>query len=416
LKQSIFQLPRLTPNARQTFAAFRHPNYRLWAVGMFISSMGGWMQSTAQGYLIYELTQSTAYLGYISFAAGVPVWLLTLYGGVISDRVPRRTLLIITQAAMMITALAVGVLIFTDLIQPWHVLVASFCLGIINAFDAPTRQVFVVELVGKEDLTNAIALNSAIFHTATVMGPAVGGIIYALAGPGWCFTLNGLSFVAIIASLFMITVITQPHAARSGSTVGMLKESLSYSRHNEPIRTLLIDLAVIMLFGFSFITLIPAWAVDVLGGDVTTNGLLLSARGAGALSGGLMIAFLGSRKMRGRLLAIASFTLPVLLLVFSLVRWLPASIAVMAGIGWSLIVCVNLTNALIQTTVPDEMRGRVMGLYVLILFGANPIGSLLVGSSAANFSAPVALLINAVLLAMFVTFTWFRKPFMRKLE
>jgi predicted MFS family arabinose efflux permease len=407
---------RLPPGTAETFAAFRHPNYRYWAIGQFISSMGGWMQSTAQGYLIFQLTQSAAYLGYISFSAGVPVWFLTLYGGVIADRLPRRLMLFITQTAMMLTSLVLALLIFANLIQPWHVLAASFCLGIINAFDGPVRQVFVIELVGKEDLTNAIALNASIFHTATVMGPTVGGIIYALAGPAWCFTINALSFVAILIALLLIKLEPRERAPRKGTALGQLREGLNYTLHTEPIRTLLIDLTLTIMLGFSVVTLIPAWASEVLGGDVQTNGLLLSGRGVGALLGALMIAFLGSRRMRGRLLAWASFTLPLAMLVFALLRWIPMAVVFIGIIGWSLIVMANVTNALVQTAVPDEMRGRVMSLYMLVLNGGSPIGSLVAGSAAASLGAPAVILINALLLGAFAVYTWLRKPFIRKLS
>jgi predicted MFS family arabinose efflux permease len=405
----------MPPGAAETFAAFRHPNYRYWAAGQFISSMGGWMQSTAQGYLIYQLTQSAAYLGYISFAAGVPVWFLTLYGGVIADRMPRRLLLFITQTAMMLTALVLALLIFTQHIQAWHVLVASFCLGVITAFDGPTRQVFVVELVGKDDLTNAIALNASIFHTATVLGPVVGGVVYALAGPAWCFTINGLSYLAILAALRFIKIAPRPRVPNKGSAISQLRDGLKYVVRTEPIRTLLIDLGLTIMLGFSVVTLIPVWAVDVLGGDVKTNGLLLSGRGGGALLGALMIAFLGSRRMRGKLLATASFSLPLMLLTFVVIRWIPGAVIAMAGIGWSLIVMANVTNALVQTSIPDEMRGRVMSLYMLILNGGNPIGALVTSSAAAQFGAPAAVLVNTLLLGAFAVYTWLHKPFIRKL-
>ena len=406
----------MPPGAAETFAAFRHPNYRYWAIGQFISSMGGWMQSAAQGYLIYQLTQSAAYLGYISFAAGVPVWFLTLYGGVVADRMPRRLLLFITQTGMMLTSFVLALLIFTHQIQPWHVLAASFFLGIINAFDGPTRQIFIIELVGKEDLTNAIALNASIFHTATVLGPTIGGIVYALAGPAWCFTFNALSFVAILIALLLIKLEPRQRVLRKGSALGQLREGLNYAVHTEPIRTLLIDLALTITLGFSVVTLIPAWASVVLGGNVQTNGLLLSGRGAGALLGALMIAFLGSRRMRGKLLATASFTLPIALLVFALLRWTPLAVFFIGCIGWSLIVMANVTNALVQTSVPDEMRGRVMSIYMLILNGGNPIGSLFAGSAAASFGAPAVVLVCAALLGAFAIYTWLRKPFIRTLS
>lgn len=403
-------------SATGTFAAFRHTNFRIWSAGNFISAMGMWIQSTAQGYLIYELTQSSAYLGYISFASGIPILFLTLFGGVIADRVPRRTLLMITQSLFMTSALTLATLIFTGLIQPWHVLIASFFLGIVNAFDAPTRQVFVVELVGNEDLTNAIALNATIFNTATVLGPSIGGIVYAVAGPAWCFTFNGLSYLAILAVLSLLRLEPREKVARKGSAIAELSEGLRFARTQEPVRTLLLNLGFVILFGFSLMTLIPAWAVNVLGGDVKTNGLLLSARGVGALIGALMIASLGSRKIRGKLITLASITLPLTMLIFSISSWIPVSVLAMAGIGWSLIMSTNVSNALVQTSVPEAIRGRVMGIFTLILFGGNPIGSLVVGNSASFFTERIAVMANTVVLVLFAVFLWLRRPFIRKLE
>ena len=189
---------------QRTFAPLNHPNYRLWFIGQLVSLVGTWMQSTAQGYLIYDLTHSAAYLGYVGFASGVPTVLLTLYGGVVADRVPRRTLLIITQIYMMLLAVALATLVFTNLIQPWHILVLAFLLGIGNSFDAPARQSFVVELVGHDDLANAIALNSSMFTTANAVGPAVAGLTYAVVGPAWCFTINAISFLAVILALSLM--------------------------------------------------------------------------------------------------------------------------------------------------------------------------------------------------------------------
>jgi MFS family permease len=188
----------------RTFAALKHSNYRLWFQGQLVSLFGTWMQTTAQGFLVFELTHSPEYLGYVGFAAGIPTWLFTLYGGVIADRVPRRTLLTVTQTSMMVLAFILAGLVFSHLVQPWHILALAFLLGVANSFDAPARQAFVGEMVAREDLTNAIALNATMFHMATAVGPAVAGFTYALFGPGWCFTLNGLSFIAVIAALRIV--------------------------------------------------------------------------------------------------------------------------------------------------------------------------------------------------------------------
>src|SRR5271157_4058592 len=185
---------------RRTFMALKYPNYRLWFRGQMVSLFGTWMQTTAQGFLVYELTHSPRYLGYVGFAAGAPTWLLTLYGGVVADRIPRRMLLIITQSCMMVLAFILAALWFLHVVQPWHIMVLAFLLGVANSFDAPARQAFVSELVPREDLTNAIALNATMFNTATAVGPAVAGATYALFGAGWCFTINGLSFIAVLTA------------------------------------------------------------------------------------------------------------------------------------------------------------------------------------------------------------------------
>jgi len=208
-------------------------------------------------------------------------------------------------------------LTFSGLVQPWYIVVLAFCLGIANAFDAPTRQSFVLEMVEREDLTNAIALNSTMFNTATAVGPAVAGLTYALVGPAWCFTLNGLSFIAVIIALLLMKLKPMSTAARNTSVVSDLKNGLRYVASHEIIRMLIGYLGIVSLFGFSIVTLIPAWAVEILGGDATTNGLLLSARGVGALAGALMIASLGRFRFKGRVLTLGSFVLPSVLLIFA---------------------------------------------------------------------------------------------------
>jgi MFS family permease len=408
--------PKLRFSLRQTFAALKHRNYRLWFAGQLVSLVGTWMQTTAQGYLVYQLTKSPAYLGYVGFAGGLPVWLFTLYGGVIADRMARRTLLLITQTAMMILAFILAALMFSGLVQPWYIVVLAFCLGIANAFDAPARQSFVLEMVEREDLTNAIALNSTMFNMATAVGPAVAGLTYALVGPAWCFTLNGLSFIAVIIALLLMKLKPMSTAARNTSVVSDLKNGLRYVASHETIRMLIGYLGIVSLFGFSIVTLIPAWAVEILGGDATTNGLLLSARGVGALAGALMIASLGRFRFKGKVLTFGSFVLPGVLLLFAAVRWLPLSLAALVGVGWGFMMNVNIINALVQTQVSDDLRGRVMGIYTLTFLGFMPIGSLLIGILAAHTSEPTAAVLSALVLLGFATLVWVCMPRLRALE
>jgi len=399
---------------RQTFAALRHPNYRLWFWGQLVSLFGTWMQTTAQGFLVYDLTRSPVYLGYIGFASGLPTWFLTLHGGVIADRVPRRTLILVTQSAMMVLAFLLALLAFLHLVQPWHILVLAFGVGVANAFDAPARQAFVIELVDREDLANAIALNSAMFQSATVVGPAASGVTYALFGPAWCFTINGITFVAVIVALSLMKLKPQSTTLQRASAFAELKEGLQYVLHHRMVRTLLLIVAVTSCFGISLTTLIPAWTVTILGGHAATNGILLSSRGVGALVGALVIAALARTEFKGRLLTWGTLALPVFLLVFAVVRWLPLSLVALFGIGVASIFILNLANALVQTLSPDALRGRVMGVYSLIFFGFLPIGALWIGTVAEFLDEPAGVILNALIILIAAGLVWKFVPALRR--
>lgn len=399
----------------RTFAALRHRNYRIWFFGQIFSLIGTWMQFAAQDYLVYELTKSPAYLGYVSFINGVPAWLFMLYGGLIADRIPRRTLLIITQTAMMSLAFVLAALVFTGLVAPWHILLMAFFLGIANAFDAPARQSFIVELVEREDLTNAISLNAAMFNSANIVGPAVGGLIYAWVGPAWCFTINGVSFIAVILALVLIQL---PHFTPSvhQNALAELKEGFQFILGSPLVRFMILSIGLVSMFAFSLLTLIPAWAVNVLGGDVRTNGILVAARGSGALVGALMLASLAGYNIRGRLWITGSYVIPVGMLIFSLTRSLPLSLLLLSITGWSMIMMANSTNALVQSHIPDHLRGRVMGIYTLTFMGLAPIGSLIIGWIADWLGEPIALQIFALILLIFAIWVTLRHPEIKKLR
>jgi MFS family permease len=401
---------------RHTFSSLRHRNYRLWFWGQMVSLFGTWMQITAQGFLIYELTHSSAYLGLVGFAAGLPSWFFMPYGGVVADRISRRTLLLITQTSMMIPAFLLAALTFLGIVRPWQIILLAFLLGVANAFDAPARHAFVPEMVGRDDLTNAIALNSTIFNSATAVGPAVAGITYALAGPAWCFMVNGLSFGAVIAALSLMRLERLARAAPLTSSFYDLKEGVRYVLGHKTIRNLIGLVIVTSLFGVSFIVLLPAWAVKILHGDATTNGYMYSARGAGALIGALVIASLGRFDFRGRLLTLGSLVFPGLILAFAWIRWLPLTLVVLIGNGAAAILIFNLANALIQMLVRDELRGRVMGLYSLTFFGFLPIGALWIGVIAQHFGETVAVLVNGGILLVICSLMAFFVPELRRLE
>lgn len=412
----VAMAPEKNFNLRKTFTALKYRNYKLWFWGQMTSMLGTWMQITATGFLIYEITQSPVYLGYVGFAYGVPSWLFMMYGGVIADRVAKNKILLITQSSMMILSAILAALTFTGHIEPWQIITLSFLLGSANAFDAPARVSFVNELVPREDLTNAIALNSTLFNVGTAAGPAVAGIAYALAGPAWCFSINAVSFICVIAAIRMMKLKPANIRKTEKSVLEDVKEGLRYVKSNSIIRTLIIMVASISIFGLSFATLIPAWAVKVLGGDSATNGFLQSARGIGALVSALSIASLGRFKYKGKLLTIGSIAFPVFTIIFSFIKWVPLSLIVIMAAGSALILAMNLANTLVQTLVPDNLRGRVMGLYTFTFFGFLPIGALLMGTMAEHLGEQEAVLLAGIITLAVSMMIYFFAPAIRKLE
>ena len=399
---------------QETFAALKHYNYRLWFVGQIVSLVGTWMQSTAQGYLIYQITGSLTYLGLVGFVGGAPSLLFTLFGGVIADRLPRRTLLIITQTAMLVLAFILAALTFTKLVLPWHIIVLAFLLGVANAFDAPARTSFVLELVSRENMTNAIALNSTMFNIGTVVGPSVAGLTYAAIGPAWCFTLNGLSFIAVIVALLLMRIKLEVQPTRRATALAELGEGIRYVLKNRMILSLIGSVGIVSIFGIGMMNLLPAWAKDVLHGDVRTNGWLVSARGFGSLISALMLAYWGSRKMRGRLWTVGAFIMPVMLFAFAWIRWLPLSLVTLLGVGWGFMMVTNNSQAIVQSLVSDNLRGRVMGVYTLVFFGSMPLGSLLAGTVAERIGEPLTVMISAALLMILAIAAWMFLPSIRR--
>ena len=398
---------------QETFSALKYYNYRLWFAGQVVSLVGTWMQSTAQGYLIYQLTKSLFYLGLVGFVGGAPSLLFTLFGGVIADRLPRRKMLVITQTSMMILAFILAVLTFTHTVQPWHVLALAFLLGTANAFDAPARTSFVLELVNRESMTNAIALNATMFNIATVVGPSVAGLTYAAIGPAWCFTLNGLSFIAVIAALLLMRIKVEPGPARRPAALVELGEGIRYVLKNRIVLSLIVSVGVVSIFGIGMLNLLPAWATDILHGNVTTNGWLVSARGLGSMISALMLAYWGTRQLRGRLWTIGAFVMPVMLFAFAWIRWLPLSLLALLVVGWGFIMISNNSQAVVQSLVPDALRGRVMGVYTLVFFGSMPLGALLAGSVAARMGEPFTIMAGAALMMIMAVSAWIFLPEIR---
>ncbi|OGV22823.1 MAG: MFS transporter [Ignavibacteria bacterium RIFOXYA2_FULL_37_17] len=412
-KYSSLEKPKLSWQA--TFAALKHRNYRLWFFGQIISLFGSWMQMTAQGFFIFELTHSPAFLGYVGFANGIPTWLFMVYGGVMADRFSRRNIMMVTQTVMMLLAFILAALTFTNIVEPWHILLLTFGLGIANAFDAPARQAFVNELVPREDLLNAIALNSMMFHSAAAIGPAVAGIIYAVFGPAWCFTINGITFLAVIYNLYIMKFQPAPKRIVNKSAFKELLDGLQYLKTQKMILLIMLVVSFSTFFGLSLATLFPAWAVNILHGDAATNGFLQTARGIGAVICSLLIASLSRYIVRGKILTTGLISLPILMILFSLNSSFIISSLILIGVGAAIIAINNLSNGLTQTLVSEEFRGRVMGVYSFSFFGFMPLGALWIGMLAEHFSSPIAILINSVILFIFVGVVWFYTPKLRKI-
>ena len=402
-------LPQVTPFLRlggrewylpAALRALSHRNYRLYWLGQLISLTGTWMQTTAQQWLVYRLTGSPLKLGAVTFLSALPVMLFSLFAGIVVDRVDKRRLLVGLQSAMMLLAFALAALTFTGVVQYWHVLVLALLLGLANTFDMPTRQAFTVEMVGKEDLMNAIALNSSMFNGARLVGPAVAGILVARVGEATAFTLNGLSFLAVLGGLLWMRF--PPFTPRNDRLAPLadLKEGLSFIAHSRAALALGLIAAVPSIFGFPYTALVPVMAGSVLGLQADGFGVLVSSTGLGALVGAISLATLGNFKRKGLLLTAATFVFAGAVAGFALSRWVPLSMLALALAGWGMVTHLATTNTLLQMQIPDAVRGRVMSAYLWAVVGMAPVGSLLLGSLAERWGAPNAILFGAVVCAL----------------
>jgi MFS family permease len=399
-----------------TFASFGYRNYRLWFVGQLFSRVGSWVQSIAQGYLLYTLTGSAAYLGYVTFISGLPSWLLMLYGGLIADRFPRRTLLAITQAVKMLLAFILGGLVVLKWVQPWHILVLALLLGVANALDTPARKSIVVDLVEREDLTNAISLSDTMFYVGAIIGPAIGALVYLLTGPGWCFFLNGCTFVVVIIILLMMRIPFHPPVPSTGSALSAMAEGLRYVLSNRLVLTLTGGELLLNMIGYGPTILLPAWAVTVLHGGVGTNGQLLSAYGVGGILGGLLIAVLASRRNRGRVWTVGSALMPLAMFAFALAHSLLVSLLCLVLAGFAYVTLETNNSTIVQSLVPDELRGRVIALLALMYTGGLPLGALAVGLLADRFGEPFTFAACAIGLLIFAALIWFLRPEVRRID
>lgn len=374
-----------------TFSALRHRDYRLFWTGALVSLTGTWMQGTAQSYLVWELTRSALATSLTVLFFSLPSTLFSLMGGVIADRVDRRRLLLVTQVVFMLQAAALTVLTFTNLIQVWHIYLLALVNGTVMAVDSPARQSMIPSLVEREDLANAIALNSTVFNASRVVGPPLAGLIYAAAGPGWCFAINTVSFLAILFPLWVIRPaplpprVTAPHLWRD------LREGLAYARHHAVVRTLLLLVSLVGTFAFTYVVLMPVVASSVLGGGPVENGYLLGSAGVGATLGALGVASLGRPLRPGRIIIGFGYAAAIALTVLSLSRELLLSMALTAAAAGCLMAFLATCNSTIQAHVPDALRGRIMSLYTMALIGSGPLNSVIAGTLGTLLGAALAI-------------------------
>ncbi len=386
--------PEIQPVHASTFQALRHRNFRLWFFGQLTSLVGTWMQTIAQNWLVYQLTGSAWDLGLLNFVGAIPLVPLTLHAGAIADRFSKRRIIFLTQASMMALAFVLAILCATGLVRLWHVLALAFLLGAVQAIDIPARQAFVIELVGREDLANAIALNSGTFHGARVIGPAVAGILVATLGVSGAFFLNGVSFLAVLGALFMMDATRIQRAETDDKSGTDLWGGARYIAGNRTPSAIVLLISLTAFLAVPYYVLVPIFAKEVLGGGAGMYGGLMSAAGVGAVLGALYVASGGAVRRKGTLLTAGSLSLPVLLLAFSLSRSYPGAIFLLAAIGFAFVILNAPANSLLQSLVPDHLRGRVLAIYVSLFLGLMRLGGLLVGLLAQVTSATTALAIT----------------------
>jgi len=382
--------------SRRTFASLRHPAYRTYFAGQFFSLVGTWMQSAAQAWLVYDLTGSKAMLGLISLVGSVPTVLLSTWGGILADRYPRRTILVICQVLLAMQAIALGLLVLTEGIAIGHLMILAALLGTVSGIEMPARQAFVVEMVGRKDLMNAIALNSSVFHAARILGPAVAGLLIGAVGAGWCFLVNGLSYGAILAALLAMRLDLDGAPVRAtGSAMHLAAEGFRAVLRTPGVLALLLLLLIVGIFGWSYVILMPAIARDDLNVGPEGYGVLMSAVGAGSVAGALSVASLaevrdGRLRVAGLIFLFAASVVALTFttsFVLALVWLVPA--------GFALTGFFSLTNTLIQASVADTIRGRVMGVYSLVFAAMIPLGGLQAGTLAESLGSPATIRIGA---------------------
>jgi MFS family permease len=385
---------------RKTFSALKHRNFRLFFSGQLISFTGTWMTTTAQGWLVYQLTGSKALLGLVAAAASAPMLFFATWGGWVADRYPKRSVIVVTQACQMILSLTMAALVWSRLVQPWHIIVLAVLGGITMAFDMPARQSFVIEMTSREDLMNAISLNSSAFNCARIIGPSIAGFVMAQVGIAMCFLLDGLSFIAVIAGLLLMRLPKHTPIQSESSALGQALEGFRYVWGHRRVLTILSLFAVVGIFGWSYSVLMPAFAHDVLHLGAHGYGMLMAGSGVGALAAALTVASAG-HILPTRVMALGGIGIfSAALALFAFTRNLYLETLLLAFVGFGIVLYFSTSNTVLQSIVPDEMRGRVMGIWTLIFGVMIPLGSLQAGLMADLLGTPATIAIGALTCAV----------------
>jgi MFS family permease len=395
--------------------ALRSRNYKLFFTGQLVSLIGTWMTRIAMSWLVYRLTGSAALLGIVGFASQIPAFVLGPVAGVWIDRWNRHRTVVWTQVLSMVQSFALAGLALAHIITTWEIVLLAFMQGLINAIDMPARQSFVIEMVDRrEDLGNAIALNSSMVNGARLIGPAIAGVVVATVGEGYCFLADGISYIAVIVSLLMMHIAAQPLKKQSRKVLAEIREGWRYVTQSVPIRSILLNLSIISLFGMPYSVLMPIFAAQVLGGGAHTLGFLMASSGVGALIGALSLAARRSVVGLGRRIVITTAMFGAALIVFSFSKLLWLSLLALPVAGYGMMQQMAASNTILQTIVDDEKRGRVMAFYSMAFQGMAPFGSLLAGSVAARFGAPATVVVSGV--ACLLGSLWFARklPAIRK--
>jgi len=378
------------------FRALRHRNFQLFFGGQLISLIGTWMQNVAQSWLVYRMTGSAFLLGVVGFAGQIPVFAFAPLGGMVADRWRRQRVVIATQTVSMLLAFALAALTLTSVITVWEIIVLAVLLGTVNAFDIPARQAFLMDMVGRDDLMNAIALNSSMFNGARVVGPAVAGILVAWIGEGWCFFANAISYIAVIIGLMLMKIVLPIREQVHASPLEHIAEGFRFVRQTKPIRALLLLLGCISLFALPYSVLMPIFADRILHGGARGYGILMGCAGLGALGGALTLAMRTEMRGLSRWIATACAAFGTSLIAFSISRWFWLSAVLLVPAGYAVMLQTSASNTLLQAMSPDKLRGRVLAVYSMMFMGMAPIGALLAGAVAKRIGAPMTVLLGGV--------------------